>query len=224
MGPNYNDMDEVLRYDGLADAEEMTGASYKDSEFTEAIGMQNVMEHIQKKRAKLEQLGDSHYRMRFPAFIELVLSLGFEEIYRQEFVGEDSWNRNCDELYLVFWNKGVLLTAESYRGSINRTNFYYCWKPNPGERIFDFIENGREFDGVLCGHHDGREALRYNYQKLLAHGTFLENWVDQPFLWLVNYMEVKHPDLLKGDLCEKIRDEKVGQFKGEGWRQKLCLD
>jgi len=42
---------------------------------------------------------------------------------------------------------------------------------------------------IWSGDHDCREALKHNINKMLENGTFIKKWKEQPFLWLLYYMD-----------------------------------
>ena len=57
---------------------------------------------------------------------------------------------------------------------------------------------------IYSGHHDCREALKMHINNLAIHGTFVKDWIEQPFLWLLH-----HVDEHKSDNYKKINSKRI---------------
>ena len=193
---------EVLRIDPLADAEKLTGQSYKDSEVTMKLGLGLSL----KKRRQLDQLlteaADTKFSEAVENYIRKIEEEGFICVLRLPF--ESNWasaeENRPTEIFYVYWKRdeALLLCFDTLRGRINGGKVYYNIKPYEEidwQREFcGSISSGSFYEGVWCGDHDCREALRFNIARLRQHGTFLAKWVKQPFLWLLHFMDTKTED------------------------------
>lgn len=190
------EFDDMLNTDPILEAEKLTGKSYKEDEETLHLG---VLMHIAKGRAVSEELSlrnDTHMRVTWEDALAIYADLGFVEVFSEDFV-DNSYDELRTETYKVFWRNGFLLTAESYwdHKSVNSSNIYYNWAPNEDvERPHHFTSSGfyntEAYDNgekIWIGYHDAREGLRNIISNLESHGKILENWVEAPFLWLLNF-------------------------------------
>lgn len=190
-----SEMRSLLEYDGLAAAEALSGTSYKEDPITMLAGFGLNVRNSELKRQALTAAGDTHYSSDFVEQLDAFLDLGFEVVASYKFRGSDMFEEPVMETFLILWHPdGVLGTMESYEGTRRNTaKFYYNWRPNePDGNWFKFTSSGGPFvDGVYPGYHDGREALKFNFEQLKANGEFVSPWVASPFLWLLNYMDTK---------------------------------
>jgi len=273
---------EVLNFDGLHEAEKLTGKSYKDDKLTEALGFLHHIENSKRKRELLESLGDSGFSNTEEDYLEIVKSIGFESALIEPFINDDG----IEERLHIMWNKehSILLVFDTHTwgddGSwaksgqevpppnVNGGNFYYHWSPKPNYNgtctsSGGFIGNGdknstyssffnndltphvlpeelrsiepkwnsQPFDdfnkkfktwcfkvddyvksksliNIWSGNHDCREAIKFNINQLLENGKFLKKWKEQPFLWLLNYMDSKPKDYDH----KKITEERLNKL------------
>lgn len=61
---------------------------------------------------------------------------------------------------------------------------------------------------IWSGDHDCREALKFNINRLAENGTFLKKWNEQPFLWLLHYMDTKK----EGYNYKSINEERIAML------------
>lgn len=175
---------ELLKFDGLAEAERITGKSYKEDELTKGIGLAAVMANNMRTTEALKQTNDTHFGMTAVEFIAMLGEIGFQEVYRQPFTSSGG-----DQMFYMFWHAdGILLKWDTYGPVINSGNFYYAWKPKPEvfeQSFWDFTSSGgfRE-DHVWVGNHDCREGMRYNIQRLRDNGEFLNPWPESQYMQL----------------------------------------
>lgn len=185
-----DDFDKLLSFDPLAEAEQVTGQSYKDDEVTKALGFIMALQHNDEKAVELGLRDDSYYNIAHDEYLRIVEDLGFTLVFTEAF--------GPDEAYQVYWRRGVLLTVESYGEALNSAKAYFNMEFREGESPWAYRLSGRvngpAYDKgrtVWVGDFDAREGLRHQLARLEAAGTFLEPWVEQPFLWLLNYMETR---------------------------------
>lgn len=110
--------EELMRFDGLAEAEKLTGRSYKIDKETEALGMALVMKAGEEKRKKLADAGDTSSSTTAEEFKKILALEGFEKIYEKEFSEEDTWSYREDG------NDKMLYTPYT-----NTSNIYVYWHP-----------------------------------------------------------------------------------------------
>lgn len=181
-------IDRLLRTDPLSDAERLTGQSYKDDEQTMALGFGIAMLHNQAKEAALRSASDSYFNMGFTEQMDLFLDMGFEEVYRETFAG---WYG--EDTYVILWHAdGILATCESH--GVNRwhkyAKVYYNFREADGHYPGYLLTSSGHMNGeVWVGDHNAREGIRHNLNALRAAGEFLPQWIERPFLWLLNYTE-----------------------------------
>lgn len=177
----------ALTTDPLAEAEHLTGRSYKDDGETMRLGFAIGMLHNEHKESLLQQGSDSYYNMPFAGQLDLFADLGFAEVYRETFAGTDG-----AETYVILWHpEGILATCESYGTRRNAAKIYYNYRHQSGGYPGAVASGGGMNDGVWIGDHDAREGIRHNLDALRSEGAFLSDWVERPFLWLLNYSETK---------------------------------
>lgn len=188
------DFDDMLNFDALDVAQEITGKSYKDDEATSSLGMALHMLHNENMRDELALRDDTHYHISFADTVRILIDLGFEEVYSREYAGS-----GVTETQSFFWRQGVLAVMTSYNAvTLNSGKIYYNWEPKEGTNAWEFTSSGGlDLDShnagryVWVGNHDLREALRHNMDRLESNGTFLSSWVDKPFLWFLTHPEEK---------------------------------
>ena len=70
--------DDLLTFDPLDAAEQITGESYKCDEGTSALGFLLAMQHNQVKNERLMALGDTTLQNDLTRYTDIIKSLGFE--------------------------------------------------------------------------------------------------------------------------------------------------
>lgn len=218
-----NEIDDLLSFDPLGEAEKITGKSYKEDDFTTLLGLYLARGNAGKKEVALMEGDDSHFNMSWEDSIDLYTRLGFEEVFSEEFE-YNKYSLEAQECFKVFWKDGFMLAVTSFSNQtvVNTANLYYNWVPDVVDTYSQHISSGRfsrEHENVWGGYTDVREGLRRTVNDLTEHGTVLDVWVSNPLLFLVNfsyegdYQEETNRvvSLLPEDIQEKVR---VGVRKG----------
>lgn len=195
---NTEDIAGLLRVDPLAEAEKVTGKSYKTDESTSNLGLLLHLGHNERKRKALQAANDSYFHIGYEEYLRLMGSLGFEGAYITAFEGH-----NGPEDFAILWHEdGILATAESYGEGLNSSKVYYnILRDQTCEDWWSRTSSGGfhlpSYDAGLhiwVGDHDGREGIRTNLTRLREAGAFQKTWVKRPFLWLLTYAETKVED------------------------------
>ena len=202
----------LITTDPLAEAEKLTGQSYKDS----SLGMGMHINHNQNKREALESAGDTHHSSSFSDQIMAFLELGFETVLVEAFDGVSYDGEVRKETLMLFWHPdGVLGSCESHMGTNrNSAAIHYNMKfrEDAMENYFRVTSSGRFVnleERIWSGDHDAREAIKHHFNALKAVGEFLPIWVDQPYLKIMTYQDYK--DKVEGESWteEKVRTDKI---------------
>jgi len=186
---------ELLKYDALAEAEKISGKSYKEDDGVSFLAMALMRENNETKGELLDLNDDTKLNNKLDKYLRITKEEGFEIVLKEDFVYEGQ----SDALY-VLWNDedGILLKFDTYwSDDVNGGSFYYNWIPNELDNSSwrgTITESGGFADKrgeVWAGHHDCREALRLHLHGLREKGTFVKPWVKNQFLWLLHYADTK---------------------------------
>jgi hypothetical protein len=186
-----DDIGELLRFDSLSAAGEITGRSYKDDPATSALGLALHMDHAAAKAAALQSTSDSWFGISWAAMEALWADLGFTRVLLMEFDAQGI-SEQCTEQFIVYWHPdGILGYAESYDAThVNRADIFYNVRSASWGDNWDARSSGRIVgDDVWVGNHDVREGLRYKIARLRDSGQFLNPWIESPFLRLLTRVE-----------------------------------
>lgn len=185
---NSDPLEEMLRFDSLAEAEKMTGQSYKEDEATTWLGMAIGMSNADRKNAELRDRDDTLLSNDYDRYARIVGEMGFSKVLEVPFTSRYSEPERLE----IWWHEdGLLLSFDTYRTEhVNGGKVYYNWRPNPDTERWRYTSSGHmRPDGVWVGDHDCREALRHNLGRLRSGGSFLVPWVERPWLWLLHHGE-----------------------------------
>lgn len=138
--------------DPLAEAEVLTGKSYKEDKSTESLGFTM---HIMKNQALaslLDEIGDTKFSENELNYVDKLSKFGFEVVLKEPF--QNTHYKNIIEHLYILFNKelGVLIKFDTfgYEGSephnVNGGNIYYNWAAN------DFNRNGCTSSGNMIHH------------------------------------------------------------------------
>lgn len=190
-----NNIDDLLKFDPLAEAEKLTGKSYKTDSGTEALGFLMHIQHNERKNAALEVMQDTSFSRDMEWMRGFMEREGFELAHKHDFVYVDKYfnegpRNECVEYY---WHpEGILFILESYNETrMNTCKGLFNWKPNEGNDRWPRGVSGGFEDDVFCGDKDGREGFRHFLTTMRATGSFVPKWHKVPFLWLLSYADSK---------------------------------
>lgn len=209
-----NNLDRLLSFDPLAEAERVTRNSYKDDKGTMALGFLMHLDHGVEKRDALKAADDSWFNMNLADTLDLYRRMGFVEVLCDEFTGRTySGEPAPTETFRILWHdKGILATVESHGGTRrNATKVYYnvaVTSPDWYQHISSGHLAGANDRKVWVGDHDAREGVRHNLAQLEGVGDFLPVWVERPFLWLLTYMDTD----VDGCDYKAINAERIGRL------------
>ena len=202
---------DVLNFDPIAEAEKVTGVSYKTEPMdgpTNRLGMSFARANSERKRAILQKRGDTMMRDSVERFTTIAKMAGFQEVLRLPFDYKERHDdkMNSDTFYIYAHVDGILLVFDTYwnNKTTNAAKIYFNWSPKEGiTRYPDVGLSGgwrREHNDwkhpidttdVFMGSIDVREALVFKTETMRESGKFRETWVEQPFLWLLHHNDTK---------------------------------
>ena len=205
-------MDENLKklmaLDPLAEAEKLTGNSYKEDKETSALGFLLHMKKSEELSTILKDKDDTCFSETTENYTRIVERIGFNKVWEKTFSYHCGWDKELktEKQFIYYHDAGVLLNFDTYRGSRNSANIYFQWKENSKEpRYFSGALSGcsggyhGEGDNLFfIGDRDAREAIGMHMQDLLEQGTFIKPWKANMHIWLLNH----------GDTMEKMEDYK----------------
>lgn len=213
-------IEELMRVDPLAEAEKLTGRSYKEDGGVAALGMLISRRHQDILAAELLLNRDTNaYEQTADQFLEVVKDLGFEQVLELHF---ETRFRPEDEpqadRFLVFHRRGILLKLDTYCGNrINSSAILLNWTPKEpdGSHWYPALENcshGATYmeDGsapLLDVSFDCRQGLRDKLGQLEKHGTIPEKWQKVPFMWLLH-----HGDTRDSYVYQDINRERIAML------------
>lgn len=192
-------LDDLLKYDSLAEAAKITGKSYKTDTPTSTLGLMLLQDNNIKKDNMLKTNGDVYYSISLQNYIKVIEQYGFQLVYSEDFKSNREWDN--DTLYIYYhWRFGILLVFDSYGGNeqINGSRFYYNFGiPHNDDNWLDLVSSGAaynpkeltQFAHIWSGYHDGREAVIHNIENIIQKTTFIQPWKYFPNVWLHHYMD-----------------------------------
>lgn len=207
-----SDIDRLINKDSLAEAECITGKSYKNDGSTLELGAMMHMTNAEKKHEALEEAGDTTFSMATDDYIEVIERIGFQKIYEESF--QDDGHEEC---YYIYWfgKKGILLEFDTHRGRRNAATMYYNIKLKEDLEQYTISSGGFvDIDErIWSGNHDAREAIIHKINKLSRNGIFLRKWQEQPFHWLTHFGD---PDCdYPYDEYKELTKKRIKQFPDE---------
>lgn len=182
--PTPETIRKALLFDPIAHAEKvLPGSQY--------AGLSFAVMNNDRKRALLEANNDTHWGQTVEQFQAVLTDLGFERIQKEPIEGTKDW-------FYLFWQPqlGILLRHDTYwdHTTINSANIYAnLLVPRDAVpdyyRVFEGCSGRFISDDVSPVYRDAREGLRYWID--MARPYFQSKWSERPFLWLLNYNDVK---------------------------------
>ena len=188
-------LERLLNYDPLGNAEHITGKSYKEDKYTEAIGVLDHFRATKERRETLAMLDDTTISNTVENYTRIITEEGFEHVLTIPFADIDG----TPESFQVWSHPdGMVLKFDTYRTKdINSASLYFNARLNDSSYLYTLRCGGgvSRFDNsVIVANFDAREALRFHIRKLRAAGTLVNPWIERPFLWFLHYMDTKVKD------------------------------
>jgi hypothetical protein len=204
---NDKDLKDLLSFDPLGTAEEMTGielgSDSKEGEMGASVLLGMDLMHSKKAmlRRVLSERGDVHWNMSSDEYIKTIQGMGFDIVLQIPFKGREHDNGSrADEDYYVFWHDdGLLLTMDTFTWhnrdrSVNGASVYYNWAPSPDCK--EWVQSSGRYvlydeddpsKRIWSGDHDAREAIGFAIQRLRDNGKFVLPWYEAPYIWFTHY-------------------------------------
>lgn len=201
--PNDN-LSEMIDFDPLAAAEEITGLSYKEDESTAGLGFAMHIEHTRNKRALLQEFDETYWSMPAEELLRVAQEEGFELILEEKFE-HDSTGGVTEYHRFLLHPDGILMITDTYRGKVNQVTLYFNWKRHQEtgwpERCSGHFtpspDNPEEL--VWVGDWRAFDRMRGWLADMRKGGDFLPAWIEQPHLSLLHWAEDR--DLDRDDRC-----------------------
>lgn len=189
-------LDELLKYDSLAEAEKITGKHSQESLSTVWLGIGLLQKNTKAKNAILDQTDDTFLTNTIEDYIRKLTDYGFEQVYTENFQTKSSFDEDYrnEECRILFYPKySILLFFDTYKGNVNSSSFYYNWKPFNDEYYGKQVTSSGGFteNKIWVGGHDGREAVKRKIERLAEYGAFLTQWEKCAFNWLATSKDFK---------------------------------
>jgi len=189
------EIDTLLSYDPLLAAEKLTGthATRNCNNPASMLGVAFAMAHSAEKRRVLLEAGDTVLCNDLSRYRGIIEDIGFREVLADPWTSTHGYE---ETLFLFAHRDGLLLCFDTFNtNGVNSAQIYYNWKPNdPDADNWKATSSGHwTEDGVHIGRRDAREALLHKLTTMTEYGSFMNPWVEQPFLWLLNYDDVRVP-------------------------------
>jgi hypothetical protein len=185
-GPSQALLQEALDYDGLYEAEKITGKSYKDDQETLLLGLKMNQEATERRRRLMRANDDTSFDSSLKDILRIAKSEGFREVMRDTYLhGRD---KLPDELIVLFKDdEGILLVIDTWKiegeeDKANGVNIYFnfdCgesgWGPEHSSgRI---LRNNPELNPrIYVGNTDVREGLKVRLNEGRSHGKYINPW------------------------------------------------
>lgn len=164
---NKNEINEALDFDGLHEAEKLTGKSYKEDDGTSTLGLFATLLNNQMKNKMLSSLDDTIFSETEEEYLRKVTDFGFEVLLKETFMSKTYFEDEEpveERFYIMFHRKySILLTWDTFRGHRNGGNFYYNWSAKNNK------VRGRLSSGHYIGRKDRHPLSTYFNQDLTEH-------------------------------------------------------
>lgn len=171
------ELDRVLNYDSLSEAEKLTGLSYKEDEQTRNIGLVAHLINGKEKEKLLRANDDTTFSETIGNYRRIIERIGFKQVYEEEYTNIRFETQ--EHIYIHYHDDGLLLTWDTFHG-----------KRNSAHVAFNLERNNNNYPPVSCsfndklimgGELDAREGIIHNLNKLRNAGKLLKPWMFHEF-------------------------------------------
>lgn len=197
--PNISDdaVRELLNVDPIAEAELEMGQSWHDNEAVTWLGMGKQLSKSRMSEKVLASLDDTVFSNTLEDYLRKTDAEGFRTVLDIPFRGTGWGQEGCTEHLIVRFHDeaGALLTFDTFGGdSVNGGRVSFNWITGGNYHHTLPLSGGcaRKDKDVFVGDFDCREALRLTMRQMRSVGPFVTPWIEQPFLWLLHYMDTKN--------------------------------
>jgi hypothetical protein len=189
LDPEDQKINDMLNFDPLGAAEDVTGRSYKGDDEVTLLGMLFASGQGKMKDKVLSERGDTTFSMNMDDYRAVVERLGFVLALEDDLIVKENYGerRTREEKVYVYVHpeNGAVLVTDSYQSTPeseihrNGAHVYFRWQSSDSAHCWPplGISGGMEEaeDGTLYfrGNFDAREALAHNMSLLAKHGTFV---------------------------------------------------
>jgi len=236
-----NNIKDMLQFDGVAAAEDMTGRSARFDENTGLLALALSVAHNDALSKALASEDDTQYNNKLTNYQRIITSMGFELALRTPFVGQ-AWGDEPvpDEAQYIYAHRaGMLLIFDTYGGdSVNSAKVYYAHRPHQLSSCHyssggwysaeEWKDSRYPSDMWWFGDHDARVALRHTIRRLHDSGQFLTPWPkphstrSSPSVWMCHYMDHKKLDKLGSpEYKEAIRNAEARLHQLPDWVKEM---
>ncbi len=208
----------ILNRDSIAETEKIIGKDYREfSDDENMLMLAKAFHDNSQKDEYLKSLGDTHFRIKWNEFKDLIKSKGFIPALEYDFHYE---NRTTEEFIIYYHSDGLIITATSYwnKKDLNGGIIYGEIEANNKEscsEIFRWMGSGgiiKDSELTFEFSFDVREGLFSKLEELSKNGTFHNPWIEKKrFFWFVDYVE----DDVKGYDYKAINEQKLSRCPAE---------
>jgi hypothetical protein len=149
----------LTKFDGLTEAEKITGKSYKENDATGYLGFGMHVAKNEMLSKLLDEIGDTKFSNKVDEYITKLSKFGFEVVLCEPF--ENTHYKGVAENFYILFNKeiGVLIEFDTFGydndeiHNVNGGKIYYNWSPNDMNNRWNFTSSGsyvrNKFDNIL---------------------------------------------------------------------------
>lgn len=188
-----NEIDSLMRFDGISEVERVLGESYKGNDAITWAGFTLQRQSDEKLSALLHLSRDTNsWDQSLEEWEEVIREMGFEMVLEDPIPG-------TKDVFRVWWNPSIsaLLHVDSYWDgeSVNGSTCHFfvdqsVWNYHAFEGCSHGPVNGS--DTIRYVSYDARRGLKRVLERFRESGCqFLTKWPETPFLWLLHYMDLK---------------------------------
>lgn len=107
-----------LKFDGLSEAEKLTGKSYKEDKLTESLGFLNHIQHGTRMRNLMMAVDDTMFSESESEYYRKVVEFGFKTLVKIPFYSTSS--KQEENFYIMFhYDYSILLCWDTFHGNRN---------------------------------------------------------------------------------------------------------
>jgi len=147
---------------------------------------------------ELTALDDTTFSNKLDRYQRIVEEEGFKKVMELAIPSTEQCGsiHDGDKFFVYYHPDGMLLRFDTYGVGINSSTLLfnlYCEDVDAMSKArCDLKCSSYPIDKLnFSGDFDGREALRFHIRELRNHGTLLNPWLEQPFIWLLHWADTK---------------------------------